>query len=231
MLLHTLFDLLAALAAVTLIVGLEKTWLKDLPRSPFRLGDGYFPALGLGAVLGSYGLGSLNLWLSGEMLIGRSVLGALVGGTLAVEVYKRRKGISGSTGLGFVAGFAALVAVGRIGCALSGLEDNTFGTPTSLPWAQDFGDGIPRHPVAAYEALAMAGFLALSLFLLWRRNPVFLRHGFYLMAGFYALQRFLWEFLKPYATLIGPFNLFHLVTALLFAYALTMMCKARDECP
>lgn len=228
MLIHTLFDLLAALVAVALIVGLEKTWLKDQPRSPFRLGDGYFPALGLGAVLGSYLLGSANLWLSGQWIIGRSVLGALVGGTLAVEIYKRRKGIRGSTGLAFAAGFAALVAVGRIGCALSGLEDNTFGTPTTLPWAQDFGDGILRHPVAAYEALAMAGFLAVSLWAIWRQNPLFLRHGFYLMTGFYALQRFGWEFLKPYAPLLGPFTLFHFICVGLLLYSILMLRRNRN---
>lgn len=229
MLVHTLFDLLAALSAVALIVGLEKTWLKARPRSPFRLGDGYFPALGLGAVLGSYLLGTANLWLSGQMLVGRSVLGALVGGIVAVEIYKHRRGISGSTGLAFVPGFVALVAVGRIGCALSGLEDNTFGTPSALPWAQDFGDGIARHPVAAYESLAMAGFLVLSLWAIWRQNALFLRHGFYLMTGFYALQRFGWEFLKPYATLIGPFSLFHIICAGLLLYSIRMMRWSRND--
>ena len=30
------------------------------------------------------------------------------------------------------------------------------GTPSSLPWAIDFGDGIPRHPTQLYESLVMA---------------------------------------------------------------------------
>ena len=40
-----------------------------------------------------------------------------------------------------------------------------------------------------------------------------------LFVGVYAAQRFLWEFIKPYGTVIGPFNLFHLICLGLLAYA------------
>jgi phosphatidylglycerol---prolipoprotein diacylglyceryl transferase len=50
-----------------------------------------------------------------------------------------------------------------------------------------------------------------------------MRNGFYALVLFYAVQRFLWEFLKPYGAVIGPFNLFHLVCAALALYALAMM--------
>ena len=43
------------------------------------------------------------------------------------------------------------IAVGRIGCFLSGLDDGTFGTPTAAWTGVDFGDGIPRHPTQLYE--------------------------------------------------------------------------------
>ena len=228
MFIHLVFDLLAATVAAFLSVVAGRRWLHDLPRSPFRMGDGYFVALGLGVMLGSYGLGTLNLWLTGLPGIGRSVLGALAGGIVAVELYKVSRGIRGSTGLIFAPAFAALVAVGRIGCALSGLQDNTFGTPTDLPWGHDFGDGVLRHPVAVYEGLTMALFLALALRAIVRRNPVFMRHGFYIMVGFYAAQRFLWEFLKPYATVAGPLNLFHLVTLALAGYAVVMISRQRN---
>ena len=38
-----------------------------------------------------------------------------------------------------------------------------------------------------------------------------------------ALQRFVWEFFKPYATVIGPFNLFHVVCLGLVLYAAVMI--------
>jgi prolipoprotein diacylglyceryltransferase len=86
----------------------------------------------------------------------------------------------------------------------------------------DFGDGIHRHPVQLYESLSMAlAALALGL-AVWRRIPLIMSKGFYLAVGFYAVQRFAWEFLKPYGTLIGPLNLFHLLCLLLLAYAMFM---------
>jgi phosphatidylglycerol---prolipoprotein diacylglyceryl transferase len=51
---------------------------------------------------------------------------------------------------------AAAIAVGRLGCFFSGIEDRTYGTPTDLPWGYDFGDGILRHPVELYEAVGAA---------------------------------------------------------------------------
>jgi hypothetical protein len=42
------------------------------------------------------------------------------------------------------------------------------------------------------------------------------------MVLWYAAQRFCWEFLKPYAPVFGPLNLFHLICLGLIAYALRM---------
>lgn len=217
---HLTFDILAAVTALGLAAWVRRWRLSDRPETPLRPGnEAYLTALSAGVVLGSYALGTGNLRMSGLPGLGRSILGALAGGILAVELYKARAGIRGSTGLIFVPVFAALVAVGRIGCALSGLEDQTYGTPTTLPWGHDFGDGVLRHPVAAYESLAMAGFLLVALWALARRNPLMMTKGFYLLVGFYALQRFAWEFLKPYAPVLGPLNLFHLTCLALLAYA------------
>ena len=116
----------------------------------------YAFALVLGAIAGGYGAGTLNLWLSGVPGFGRSIVGALAGAIIAIELFKWRKGIRGSTGLIFVPAFATSVVIGRIGCYLSGLEDNTYGLPTALPWGHDFGDGILRHPVQLYESLLHA---------------------------------------------------------------------------
>jgi phosphatidylglycerol:prolipoprotein diacylglycerol transferase len=174
-------------------------------------------------------MGSLNLYLSGQPAVGRSILGALAGAILAVEGFKAARGIRGSTGLVFVAAFPVSVAVGRWGCFLSGLGDFTHGVPTALPWGYDYGDGIARHPVQLYESFAMAAFLVAALWALRRRNPVFLRHGFYLMVLWYAAQRFAWEFFKPYATVAGPFNLFHLVCAALAVYAAVMIARGVHE--
>ena len=226
---HLVFDLIAAAASVALTVAVYHWRLRERTEGAFaRAGAGYGAALVAGAVIGGYGLGTLNLVLTGVPGVGRSILGALAGAIAGVELYKTRAGIRGSTGIIFVAGFSASLAVGRIGCFLSGLADQTHGVPTTLPWGHDFGDGIARHPVQLYEAGAMALFLAVALAALARRSPFFLRYGFYLCAGFYAAQRFLWEFLKPYGTVLGPMNLFHFTALAVLAYATIMIARGRE---
>jgi prolipoprotein diacylglyceryltransferase len=147
----------------------------------------------------------------------------LAGAIITIEAFKWQKGIWGSTGLIFVPAFAASVVIGRIGCYLSGLEDKTYGLPTALPWGHDFGDGILRHPVQLYESLLLLLFLAVALILLAWRQRFFMRNGFYLMVLFYGGQRFVWEFLKPYGSILGPFNLFHFICAGLCCYSIWMM--------
>ena len=99
--------------------------------------------------------------------------------------------------------------------------------PTALPWGHDFGDGILRHPVQLYESFSLAGFLIAALVLIGRHNRFFMRHGFYLLVFFYAAQRFAWEFLKPYGSVLGPFNLFHFICCGLMVYSLIMMTGRR----
>jgi phosphatidylglycerol---prolipoprotein diacylglyceryl transferase len=40
------------------------------------------------------------------------------------------------------------------------------------------------------------------------------------------LQRFLWEFLKPYGAVIGPLTLFHLLSLFILFYAVVMLATA-----
>ncbi len=224
MLTHTLFDIAAAACSLALTVWVYHWRLQDEgPHAIEEHGTGYAIALLGGAVLGGFGFGTLNLWLSDVPGLGRSILGALAGAIAAVEVFKRSKKVRGSTGLLFVAGFSASVAVGRWGCFFSGIDDQTYGIPSDLPWARDFGDGILRHPVQAYEALSMAAFLTFALLCFAQRQPAFMRNGFYLMVGFYGAQRFVWEFFKPYSAIVGPLNLFHFLCLALIAYCAVMI--------
>ncbi len=82
---------------------------------------------------------------------GKTIVGALVFGVLFVEVMKRKAGIRESTGDLYALPLAVGIAIGRIGCFLTGLTDNTYGVRTSLPWGVDFGDGVARHPTQLYE--------------------------------------------------------------------------------
>jgi prolipoprotein diacylglyceryltransferase len=181
------------------------------PRQSFELP--YLAALLFGAGLGAFLFGSLNLWLSGMPGLARSVEGALAGGIIGIELYKWLAGIAVRTGARFALPLAIGVAIGRIGCYLAGLDDFTYGTPTALPWGHDFGDGIARHPVQLYESAAMAAFAVFYVAAVLRQI-------------YYAVQRFLWEFLKPYAALLGPLTLFHLLSLFILFYASVMLATA-----
>ena len=226
---HTVFDILAAIASLSVTALCYKWRLSQAGEKIETAGIGYAFALIIGAALGGYGFGTLNLYLSGQPHIARSIVGALAGAITAIELFKWRKGLKGSTGLIFVPAFATTIVVGRWGCFLSGLQDETHGILSSLPWAVDLGDGIPRHPVQLYESFSMLAFLLFALTMIGTRNPWFARNGFYALVLFYAAQRFLWEFLKPYGAVIGPFNLFHLVCAALVVYALVMMRRQHER--
>ncbi|PSO20272.1 prolipoprotein diacylglyceryl transferase family protein [Bradyrhizobium sp. MOS003] len=226
--LHTIFDVLAWLAAAAAVYWLSRQRLQ-FPAQSFELP--YIAALVFGAGLGAYLFGSANLWLSGESGIARSVEGAIAGGIVAIELYKWSAGIAARTGARFALPLALGIAIGRLGCYFAGLDDFTYGTPTALPWAHDFGDGILRHPVQLYEGAAMAIFALIYVLAVVNRNAFVIINGFYLVLVYYGAQRFLWEFLKPYGTLIGPFTLFHLLSLSILLYAGFMLATAPKARP
>ena len=225
--LHAVFDVIAWLAAALSLYWVTRLSGRQFPAVPANDWR-YIAVLVFGSGVGALVLGTANLWLSEESGVARSIEGAIAGGILAVELYKRSAHITARTGARFALPLAVGAAVGRIGCYLAGLDDFTYGTPTSLPWGHDFGDGILRHPVQLYESVAMAAFAVVYVVRVRRNDRFVIDNGFYLAVGYYGLQRFLWEFIKPYGALIGPFTLFHILSILIFAYAAVMIATAPD---
>ena len=227
---HILFDALAWLAALfTAWLLFHWRYRERIESVSERAGTGYFIALTTGGLLGAFGFGTLNAVLSGQSGVGRSILGGLCGAILLVELYKLVKGIRGSTGAVLAVPFCVAIAIGRVGCYQAGLDDFTYGIESSLPWATDFGDGVRRHPVQLYEAGTMLIVAAGTLAGIWRKSLWVKANAFYVAMFAYALQRFAWEFLKPYATLIGSLNIFHLLCLALLVYSVVMMYLQRHE--
>lgn len=134
---------------------------------------------------------SLQAWASGQ-----SIVGGLLGGLIGVELAKKLSGIQHSTGDQFVLPLVAGTIIGRIGCFLAGLNDGTYGVASGLPWAIDFGDGIPRHPTQIYDmlfALIWGGGLLHAR--PWLQQKSGLAFKFYL-AGYLA-WRLLVDAIKP----------------------------------
>lgn len=187
----------------------------------------YFVCLAAGAAVGAWVLGSLNTLRDHHPALSHSIAGALAGAILAVEIWKVAKGIRTSTGGVFVIPLCLGIVVGRWGCLFAGLADQTYGVPTRLPWGVDLGDGVSRHPVQIYESLAMLLFLVIYWRALVAGKQWALRHGFHAFVLTYAIQRFAWEFVKPYPLLVGRFNLFHFVMIGLCAYAVIWIANDR----
>ena len=169
-------------------------------------------AAAVGALLGSRILGLLEqaprIHISWTQMLmpdgGKTIVGGLLGGWFGVELAKKLEGITTRTGDLFAIPLCIGIAVGRVGCFLAGLADDTYGKPTSLPWAVDFGDGIARHPTQAYEILFLC---ILGVVLRWVANRPHANGSlFRLFMAAYLSWRLLIDFLKP-QPLVGGMNL------------------------
>ena len=225
---HAVFDGLAWLVSLGALLALRRGWFAQAPVGD-KLRFGYAASILFGAGTGAWLFGTLNLWASGMPGPGRSVEGALAGAILAIELYKKANGITARTGAVYALPLALGVAVGRIGCLLSGLEDFTHGVPTDAGWGWDFGDGVLRHPVQLYEGMAMAGFALAYVAMMARGSDFWKANGFYLAVLFYGAQRFVWEFLKPYDTAIAGLTLFQIISLILITYAVERLWSNRQE--
>lgn len=150
-----------------------------------------------------------NLHNPADILGGKTIVGALAFGLLFVELTKRYIGLTQSTGDLYAVPLALGIAIGRIGCFLTGLSDNTCGTPTRLPWGVNFGDGIPRHPTQLYEIIFLLTLIPILYRILESLNPrraearahatIFLPgDAFKIFMVAYMSFRLLCDFIKPY---------------------------------
>lgn len=216
---HLFFDLLSYTVALLISWKWIRSKYHRIENETLRYG--YYTSLLFGFVFGGFTFGTWNAYLStGELVIGKSVLGSLFGGVVAAEVFKKIANIEGSTGAYFVPSLAIGIAIGRIGCYLSGIDDYTYGIETSSIFGHDFGDGILRHPVQLYESAAMGLFFLYSVWMFYYRKKTFEHTIFYQFIGYYSLQRFVWEFLKPYEKVLLGLTLFQILCLILMIYAL-----------
>ena len=165
-----------------------------------------------------------------ELLFSRGGLswyGGLIGGVGAGLVYIVFKGwpvvptISAATP---ALAFGHLL--GRIGCFLVG---DDYGTPSNLPWAVAFPEGLPPttvpvHPTQLYEAIGL-GVLA-WLLLRWRRSkvPDRILLGRYLVGA--GMLRFVVEFIRVNERVAFDLSVAHLVSLAAIAVGSGMLVVA-----
>jgi len=134
-------------------------------------------------------------WLS--ILNNKTIMGALFGGLLGVELAKKIIGEKQSSGDLFTLPIIFGIIVGRIGCFLAGIKEFTYGIETTSFLGMNLGDGLQRHPIALYEIL----FLVLLFIFIKRlqKQPNRFENGMHFkifMISYFALRFFI-EFIKP----------------------------------
>ena len=185
-----------------------------------------------GALLGSHLLGGLERpaelaqanWL--YWMANKTILGGLLGGLFSVEITKKIIGVRVSSGDLMTYPIMLGLAVGRVGCHFAGLEDGTHGLPSALPWAIDFGDGVPRHPVNIYEILFL-GLWAACIYLREQRQTFADGGRFRMMMAGYLCWRFFIEGLKPASYLPIGLSVIQLAALAGLAYYLVLWWRTR----
>ncbi|MFI5380119.1 MAG: prolipoprotein diacylglyceryl transferase family protein [Tepidisphaerales bacterium] len=167
---HQILELAAYAAGFQLYLFLRRRW----PRGP-GLNAEQTAWIVIGVIFGALVGAKLLAWAESApvywqhrgdwriLIGGKTIVGAILGGWVGVELVKRRLGLSHPSGDIYVFPVILGMCIGRVGCFFGGLDDHTYGIATSVPWGVDFGDGIRRHPTQLYEVvflMATAGVLA-----------------------------------------------------------------------
>ena len=194
-------------------------WLRKRKGDTINSSDRIWIVIGatFGAVLGARIIGAMENvpeWMAAPNKLqyfwgNKTLAGGLLGGLAGVEIIKKRIGVRQRSGDLFVFPLLLGMIVGRIGCFSTGIYEQTYGVPTSLPWAMDLGDGIPRHPVALYEIVFLL-LLWIALRAVQRRWVLDEGAAFKLFMMAYLVFRFLLDFIKPgwrYALGLGTIEL------------------------
>lgn len=209
----------AYIAAVTAGLVVSVLFWARLARRDERLVFIYLIGLG-GAFLGAKLLyiaaegwilwGQRDVWLA--WATGKSIVGALIGGFLAVELGKRLIGYHEKTGDRFATILPVTILIGRIGCLIHGCCLGQICGKAAW-WTLSDHDGRARWPAVPLE---MAFQVAAIIFFheLRRRNVQTGQHFHLYMIG-YGLFRFLNESARDTPRLLGPISGYQLAAFLL----------------
>lgn len=159
-----------------------------------------------------------------DLLVGKTITGAFLGGYAAVEWAKRRVGYTKPTGDYFAAVVPIGLMLGRVGCYAHGC---CLGSPMAASW-YILADthGVHRWPAVPAEFLFNLIMLAFAWVCInrgWFRDQVF---HLYLIA--YGTFRFAHEFFRDTPDLIGPISGYHLAALAILGLG-AMRYRQRDR--
>jgi phosphatidylglycerol:prolipoprotein diacylglycerol transferase len=167
--------------------------------------------------------GAPAIWL--QLAAGKSILGALLGGYIFVELAKRHVGYDRTTGDDFALIAPISIGLGRIGCLLHGC---CLGAVCRPEWyAMTDREGVTRWPAVPVEL----GFnvVAFLFFLLLRHRKLLPGQHFHLYLIGYGLFRFIHEFFRATPRLTGPLSGYHFAALAVAVFGVVCFMRRKNQ--
>jgi phosphatidylglycerol:prolipoprotein diacylglycerol transferase len=152
-------------------------------------------------------IGAREMWT--QLATGKTVLGALLGGYLGVEIAKHLVGYRTVTGDWFALIAPVGIILGRVGCLLHGCCQGKVCEPAWFTVTDSAGTA--RWPSVPMEILFNVA--AIAVFFLLRRRRFLPGQHFHLYLIGYGTFRFFHEFLRNESRSIGPLTGYQLLAA------------------
>ncbi|CAM2804518.1 diacylglyceryl transferase [Chryseobacterium flavum] len=187
-----------------------------------------------GALIGSKLVGNLENpyalfedFSFGKFWSNNTIVGGLAFGLIGVELAKKVVGHKESTGDMIVFPLMLAMIIGRVGCFLTGIYEETYGIPTDSVFGMYLGDEYLRHPVALYEIGFLVMLWAVLKYVqkLERYPSGFIFQIF--MLGYFTF-RFLLDFIKPRIEIAGPLGTIQFVCICVIIYYIYTLKNTRS---
>jgi prolipoprotein diacylglyceryltransferase len=202
---HPLFEALGMFIGMRFYFYLKR---KSKEKTSFNTSAAVLIGATAGALIGSKLIGNLEnpyklfehfdlktFWTN------NTIVGGLAFGLMGVELAKKIVKHKESTGDLIVFPLMLAMIIGRIGCFLTGVYEETYGLPTNSIFGMHLGDQYLRHAVSLYE-IAFLVVLWICLKLIQNKKKYPSGFAFQVFMLSYFTFRFLLDFIKPRVELI-----------------------------
>ncbi|WP_312075068.1 prolipoprotein diacylglyceryl transferase family protein [Chryseobacterium sp.] len=206
---------------------------KSKEKLPFNISAAVLIGATAGALIGSKLIGNLeNPYTLFENFnfkrfwTNNTIVGGLAFGLIGVEWAKKIVGHKESTGDLIVYPLILAMIIGRIGCFLTGIHEETYGIPTDSIFGMHLGDQYLRHPVALYE---IAFLIPLWIVLKQIQKKKIFESGFIFqlfMLSYFSFRLML-DFIKPRVEIIGYLGTIQIVCIAVIIYYFFKLRKTK----
>lgn len=217
---HPLFEALGMFIGMRYYFYLKR---KSVEKLSFNTSAAVLIGATAGALIGSKLIGNLEnphklfenfdlktIWSN------NTIVGGLAFGLIGVELAKKIVSHKESTGDLIVFPLMLAIIIGRIGCFLTGIYEETYGLPTHSVFGMHLGDEYLRHPVALYEIVFLT-MLWIGLKQIQKKNyPSGFVFQLFMLS--YFTFRFFLDFIKPRVEIIGNLGTIQMVCICVIIY-------------